>query len=98
MLLAGSGGRDYGTWVRVGRVASEGCRQTPYMRLRRGTLGSGRAEEYGAGWRGQGLIGRVTSTLAPNEGYAHSRQPTSPRMSSPWLTLTSSTSAAPTAI
>ena len=26
----------------------------PYMRLRRGTSGSGRAEECGAGWRGPG--------------------------------------------
>src|SRR5438034_4501146 len=36
------------------------------MRLRRGTSGSGRAEEYGAGWRGPGSDARVTSTLAPN--------------------------------
>src|SRR5439155_23202037 len=40
----------------------------PYLRLRRGTSGSGRAEDCGAGVGG--LIGRVTSTLAPNEGYA----------------------------
>jgi len=41
-----------------------------YLRLRRGTSGSGRAEGCGGGWRGQGLIAWVASTLAPNEGYA----------------------------
>src|SRR5207245_2457 len=56
----------------VGKREEKRLGSSAYLRLRRGTSGSGRAEECGAGVGG--LIGRVTSTLAPNEGYALPRQ------------------------